>query len=106
VPSAFLFRVWTDQHRVDIDIILKKKGGAQIARTFKTAGQSESIIAQGEAEVEYELVFKYYGRYDTVFCESFLLELLIQPLTPYYQLDYCQTASTVPYCGGMTNDVE
>lgn len=111
VPSAFLLRVWTDQHRVDIDIVLKKKDGVQIARTFKTAGQAESIIAQGEAEVEYELTFKYYGRYDTMFCESFLLELLIQPLTPYYQFDYCQSASqdnkpTVTPLDGLSTSFE
>ena len=93
VNSEFLMRIWTEPHRVDIDIIFRKVNGTTIVRTFRTLGHSESIIVKGEANEEYEIVFKFYGRYDAVFCESFLLELLIQPVTPLYTFDYCSLAS-------------
>jgi len=94
VPSDFAFRVWIESHRVDIDLILAVRDGKQISRTFKTSEQEESILATGQANVEYVLTLKFYGRYDALFCETFLLEILILPHTPYYAFDYCQTMSS------------
>jgi len=88
-----LFRVFVEAHRVDIDLELRNATSI-IARTYRLAGVDESIMTELKPNVPYSLFIKYYTSLEAIFCETFLLEIGIEPSQNSYQVDYCTANST------------
>jgi len=51
--------------------------------------KEESILYELEANKEYEFHVKYYGSYDVIFCETFSLEIYIEPFNSIYRVENC-----------------
>jgi len=104
VPSDFLFRAWSEAHRIDIDFEIKNPQGTILARTYRPMGQEESAALELQAQIEYTFTIKYYSNFASIFCEKILMELMIQPLSPEYRFDYCTGHNTfVPAFPAMNN---
>jgi len=104
VYSPFYFRLWAEPHRIDLDFEVIDSDNNTLAKTFQGSWETESVMLSLEANKEYTLVMTYFGSFDSVFCESILMEIYIQPKTPHYTMNYCQTAAeTVFYTQNITN---
>lgn len=100
-----LFRGFSEAHRVDIDLEVRDAtSGTSLARTYRGKGKEENVVLELVENNAYEFVVHYYGTYDAIFCEDFLLEFEVLPLDPLYKVDACGTVkSSLPDFGtGLT----
>jgi len=90
-----LFRIWIPRNRIDIDINVKKSGNP-LVQTYRPADQDESIVLDLEQGDEYTIGFHYITSLQATFCETFLLEIAIEPIGLFYQVPYCQESESKP----------
>ncbi|PRP79088.1 hypothetical protein PROFUN_13150 [Planoprotostelium fungivorum] len=79
VREKAYFRVHTLAHRVDIDLRLRN-GTREIASELAFGSKAEAIATVLEAGT-YELKIIYYGVYETKPCETFSLEIALEPIS-------------------------
>lgn len=93
LDETSLFRVYTQPHRVDIDLkLLNANDGSVIEYVFRIGG--EESIARSLNAGNYSLQIIYYGIYEPVFCETFDLEIAIAPFQYYANTSYCLVPGT------------
>jgi len=73
-----VFRAFTEEHHVDIDLRLKDKDGTTIASSLRF-NLRETILKELDAG-NYTLNIRYFGASAVEFCETFYLEIAIAPL--------------------------
>eukprot|EP01125_Pyxidicula_operculata_P010689 TRINITY_DN351_c0_g3_i1.p1 TRINITY_DN351_c0_g3~~TRINITY_DN351_c0_g3_i1.p1 ORF type:complete len:3455 (-),score=945.65 TRINITY_DN351_c0_g3_i1:93-9641(-) len=101
VPS--LFRVFVEAHRVDIDVEISNSSGTKIARTIQGANKEESVLLQLKPNENYSMTFIYYTNVDAHFCETFFLEIGIEPIGTEFQIQDCSSkTSNLPNIGPLT----
>lgn len=73
-----VFRVFTEEHRVDIDLRLKNSSNTVLASSLQF-NRRETIFTELDAG-NYTLNLRYFGSYSVIFCETFTLDIAIAPI--------------------------
>lgn len=95
VTVSSFFKVFTEAHRIDIDLKLVNADTGQIIDyVYKFAG-NEEVIAVLLPPANYNLTFIYFGTYVPRFCETFYVEIALSPQTLYPPTwSFCQNGNT------------